>query len=63
MLSDSDALKQVARGGLCADCHYATLIRSSKASLFLLCKQPDLPKYQGQPVRQCTHYQVRSPDT
>lgn len=58
MVSDSEGLKQVARGGLCADCRYARLIRSSKHSLFLMCKQPDLPKYQGQPVKQCAYYQV-----
>jgi hypothetical protein len=49
-------LAKAARGGLCATCTYAKLIRSSRGSLFVMCTHPSLPKYQGQPILRCLYF-------
>jgi hypothetical protein len=61
-MSDQDKhdLAKAARGGLCATCTYAKLVRSSKSSIFVLCTHPSLPKYQGQPVLKCFGFEVDS---
>lgn len=46
-------LEQAALGGICSRCSHARLIRSSRGSLFLLCRHPQLPKYPRQPVARC----------
>ena len=38
---------------LCHRCVYLRLVRSGKGSTFLMCQEPSLPKYTGQPVRVC----------
>lgn len=55
MSADNDAadLARAARGGICARCSNARLVRSSTGSVFLLCKHPQLPKYPRQPVLEC----------
>ena len=58
---DQRDLANAARYGLCGACQWAKLVRSSKASLFVLCKQPKLPKYQGQPVLRCDYFETREP--
>jgi hypothetical protein len=56
---DQKDLAQAARYGLCGTCQWAELVRSSKQSLFVLCKNPHLPKYQGQPVLRCNYFEAR----
>jgi hypothetical protein len=51
---DRQDLVKVARGGLCARCSYAKLVRA-KNSHFVMCRHPLLPKYQGQPVLSCRY--------
>jgi hypothetical protein len=49
-----------ARLGLCADCHNARYIESSKGSQFLLCQlsqsDPSFPKYPRLPILACAGY-------
>ena len=54
-LGDRRDLSKAARGGLCGSCTYARLVRS-KNSTFVRCTQPELPKYQGQPVLRCPFF-------
>ncbi len=49
-------LIRAAQGGLCGVCRYAELIKSSKASLFVLCTHPELPKYPPVPVLRCAGF-------
>lgn len=56
---DGAALRRAALGGLCGACAAARLVRSSRGSLFLLCAQPELPKYPGQPVLRCAYFAPR----
>ncbi len=56
---DNVDLAKATRKGLCGTCQWAELVRSSKGSLFVLCKQPKLPKYQGQPVLRCDYFEAR----
>ncbi len=49
-----------ARVGLCADCIHSRRIKSSRGSLFFLCKlsetDPAFPKYPRLPVLSCSGY-------
>jgi hypothetical protein len=38
---------------LCHRCVHLRLVESAKKSVFLMCREPSLPKYAPQPVRQC----------
>jgi hypothetical protein len=54
------------RFGLCANCRYGERIRSSKGSLFLLCRlsesDPRFPKYPRLPVESCSGYREKGPE-
>jgi hypothetical protein len=51
--------------GLCASCRHAECVRSSKGSLFLLCRlalsDPHFPKYPRLPVLSCAGYREKEP--
>lgn len=51
---------ELSRVGLCADCIHSRRIKSSRGSLFLLCKlsetDPAFPKYPRVPVLSCSGY-------
>jgi hypothetical protein len=46
---------------LCHRCLHLRLVESGKGSVFLMCREPSLPKYPPQPVRVCS--KVRFSDT
>jgi hypothetical protein len=48
---------------LCHRCAYLRLVTSGKASTFLMCREPSLPKYRSQPVRTCPGFRAaEAPD-
>ncbi len=57
---DQIDLAKAARYGLCGVCKCAELVRSSKGSHFVLCTEPALHKYQGQPVVRCDYFVARA---
>jgi hypothetical protein len=38
---------------LCHRCAHLRLVHSGRGSIFLMCREPSLPKYAAQPVRAC----------
>ena len=38
---------------LCHRCAHVRIVESGKGSVFLMCREPSLPKYGPQPVRSC----------
>jgi len=46
---------------LCHRCRYLRIIRSARGSGFLMCQEPSLPKYTGQPVRACRGFAAPEP--
>ncbi|MEZ4608459.1 MAG: hypothetical protein R2880_15050 [Deinococcales bacterium] len=54
-------LYKAARGGICAFCRQARLVKSAKGSLFLLCQHPNLPKYAPQPQFNCWAFEALDP--
>jgi len=48
-------------GGICARCGFARLVQSARGSVFLLCKNPGLPKYPRQPVSTCGGFKAAEP--
>jgi hypothetical protein len=57
--ADRADLGRASRGGLCAACRNARLVRSARAQLFLRCDQPDLPRYPPMPVIACDGFALR----
>jgi hypothetical protein len=53
------SVARAARGGLCAACRYARAIASSRASEFLRCDHPDLPRFPTVPVIACDGFAWR----
>jgi len=56
-------LQRAALGGICGDCAHARLIRSSRGSLFLLCRHEAMPRYPRQPVVECIAYKQSVPES
>lgn len=50
-----------ARGGLCGRCARARLVESDKGTDYLLCEDPELPKYPTLPVLTCGFFEPASP--
>ncbi|HEU0031945.1 MAG TPA: hypothetical protein VFQ53_15035 [Kofleriaceae bacterium] len=44
---------------LCHRCRFLRLVESARGSVFLMCREPTLPKYPPQPVRACTQFVAR----
>jgi hypothetical protein len=44
---------------LCHRCVHVRVITSGKGSTFLMCKEPQLPKYPAQPVKVCPAFAPR----
>jgi hypothetical protein len=44
---------------LCHRCRHVRLVHSGKGSIFLMCRQPSLPKYPRQPVVACVGFTPR----
>ena len=59
-MDNTNADKERARAGLCADCQHARRIESSRSSIFYLClraeREPAFRKYPQLPVRTCAGY-------
>jgi hypothetical protein len=43
---------------LCHRCAHLRIVESGKGSVFLMCREPSLPKYAPQPVRSCRGFIV-----
>ncbi|MEJ7602590.1 MAG: hypothetical protein WKG01_32160 [Kofleriaceae bacterium] len=41
------------RASICHACQHLRTVTSGKGSVFLMCKEPTLPKYPPQPVVHC----------
>ncbi len=41
---------------LCHRCAHLRLVESGKGSVFLMCREPSLPKYPRQPVAACARF-------
>jgi hypothetical protein len=44
---------------LCHRCVHLRLVHSGKGAVFLMCREPSLPKYPTQPVARCTGFAAR----
>jgi hypothetical protein len=55
-------LLYAARGGLCSRCNWARPVKSSKGSVFVMCRHEALPKYLPQPVLTCPHAHLKPID-
>jgi hypothetical protein len=44
---------------LCHGCVHLRVVQSGKGSVFLMCREPALPKYAPQPVRQCRGFTAK----
>ncbi len=53
MWGDVDVLDYA---GLCAQCQFLRIVESSRGSRFVLCENPNLPKYPRLPVLRCSHF-------
>lgn len=45
---------------LCHRCRFLRLVESGKGSVFLMCREPTLPKYGPQPVKACRGFVAAS---
>jgi hypothetical protein len=57
---DRADLGRASRGGLCAACRHARLVRSARQQVFLRCEHPDLPRYPAMPVIACDGFALRT---
>ncbi|HEY0987442.1 MAG TPA: hypothetical protein VFD36_32610 [Kofleriaceae bacterium] len=46
---------------LCHRCAHLRVVHSGRGSMFLMCREPSLPKYTAQPVRACRGFTPASP--
>lgn len=45
---------------LCHRCAYVRIVRSGRGSVFLMCREPTLPKYAPQPIRACHGFAAKT---
>jgi hypothetical protein len=41
---------------LCHRCRWVRRVENKRGSVFLMCTEPSLPRYQSQPIRQCGRF-------
>jgi hypothetical protein len=56
---DRADLGRASRGGLCAACRQARLVRSAHRQVYVRCDHPDLPRYPAMPVIACDGFALR----
>jgi hypothetical protein len=44
---------------VCHRCRHVRLVESGKGSVFLMCREPSLPRYGPQPVRSCPAFAAK----